>query len=411
MDSWSNRQLEIMKQGGNGQLKSFFSQLNLENSPISSLYITKGAYIYRKLLVEKVDSIFANINYNTEGNISNIDFCGGGSPNGTHFTGSSGDAYSESPGSPYKHLKIEDKMVYGKGEYLIEFDKNSLGMTLEKNSENEAAVSRVIPGSSAALKGVRVGDIAVAVMGKYVCEYDDIMHMIMCMPRPVLIAFRRHGHGQGDPQGKGQGDHHALPLSLSALPQSLPAFREMAPTMLLPLSGATLDVGSLIGSSSDDCISIINSSSSRNFNRNNNSENNINININSSSRRIAVGGDRVADTSSSASYNSKLEATEDDDSLSLFAGLTIRRSSEDENEKEEESTKNAAIFNAANVTTEEQSIIYTVAFSSSPLGLTLNIDDDGGGDIGLTVVSALKMGGRAQILGKQDGIRIIDLDS
>ncbi len=34
MDSWSERQVEMMKQGGNGQIKSFFSQLNIEISPI-----------------------------------------------------------------------------------------------------------------------------------------------------------------------------------------------------------------------------------------------------------------------------------------------------------------------------------------------------------------------------------------
>ena len=49
-----------MRQGGNGQIRDFFRKLDIENTPIVTLYSTKGATHYREKLKERVDKIMSD---------------------------------------------------------------------------------------------------------------------------------------------------------------------------------------------------------------------------------------------------------------------------------------------------------------------------------------------------------------
>jgi hypothetical protein len=48
-----------MRQGGNGQIREFFDSLQIGNSPVQTLYRTKGASHYREKLKERVDKIMS----------------------------------------------------------------------------------------------------------------------------------------------------------------------------------------------------------------------------------------------------------------------------------------------------------------------------------------------------------------
>lgn len=61
MDTWSPLQLEMMRQGGNGQIKDFFDKIDLvyQNNHITSIYSTEGASFYRHRLKDRVDQVLA----------------------------------------------------------------------------------------------------------------------------------------------------------------------------------------------------------------------------------------------------------------------------------------------------------------------------------------------------------------
>ncbi len=49
----------MMEEGGNGQLKDFFAQLNISGSSLDKLYLSKGAGHYRLRLKERVQKILS----------------------------------------------------------------------------------------------------------------------------------------------------------------------------------------------------------------------------------------------------------------------------------------------------------------------------------------------------------------
>lgn len=54
-------QVEMMRQGGNGQIREFYQKLQIENSPITILYSTKGANHYRDRLKERSDKVWLSL--------------------------------------------------------------------------------------------------------------------------------------------------------------------------------------------------------------------------------------------------------------------------------------------------------------------------------------------------------------
>ena len=59
MDTWTDSQIEMMRQGGNGQMQDFFQRLELDkdSSSTKNKYMTKGAIQYRQFLKDRVTQI------------------------------------------------------------------------------------------------------------------------------------------------------------------------------------------------------------------------------------------------------------------------------------------------------------------------------------------------------------------
>ena len=165
----------MMRQGGNNQIRRFFEKLEIENSPIQALYCTKGANHYRERLRERVDKIMS-------GEIKSERRVSSGSPDKKTLK-SDDDTVSKINSSPTTDIKSDVfKILFGEG---------AMGMTLTKDSKERASVSKLVPAGPAQANGVKIGDYIIGVAGKSVNNYEEIMHMIPCMSRPLEIQFSR----------------------------------------------------------------------------------------------------------------------------------------------------------------------------------------------------------------------------
>jgi C-terminal processing protease CtpA/Prc len=171
MDTWSLQQIETMRQGGNDQIRDFFRKLEIHNSPISTLYSTKGASHYREKLKERVEKIM-------KGEI----------PSARNTT----KAFTPT----IKEISSTIKTVSGNKKEKIEnftatFAEGPMGMTITKDFKGSAVISKLVPGGQGNIAGILVGDCIVGVAGKILSDYDEIMHMIPYMKRPVQLTVTR----------------------------------------------------------------------------------------------------------------------------------------------------------------------------------------------------------------------------
>eukprot|EP01035_Chromulina_nebulosa_P019366 gene19366-25233_t len=174
MDTWNSNQIAMMRYGGNGQIREFFKKLKIENSAINVLYMTKGAAHYRERLKERVEKILS-------GAIS--------PPDTMRLRTFSND------GLEIAKTVSTDSNDHNKNEKTIRFDcsfdTGPMGLTLTKDFKNSAVVSKIVKDGVANSNGVEVGDLVIGIMGKSMNDYDEIMHMILCMPRPIKLTFSR----------------------------------------------------------------------------------------------------------------------------------------------------------------------------------------------------------------------------
>ena len=126
----------MMRQGGNQQIRRFFQKIEIENSPILTLYCTKGASHYRERLRERVEKIMSGeiksekrIVHNSakEPTILASTSLKSSIPNGIH-----------TPSNISMSTRIEN--------FRIMFADGPMGMTLTKDSKEMALVSKLIPG-------------------------------------------------------------------------------------------------------------------------------------------------------------------------------------------------------------------------------------------------------------------------
>jgi hypothetical protein len=75
--------------------------------------------------------------------------------------------------------------------YEVTFGPGTMGMTLSKDFSGRGLVSKLVPGGPAAENGVGIGDHITGIARKRVDDYEEIMHMIPCMHRPLVIQFSR----------------------------------------------------------------------------------------------------------------------------------------------------------------------------------------------------------------------------
>jgi hypothetical protein len=134
MDSWSPVQIELMRQGGNGQIREFYKKLQLENSPIPILYSTKGANHYRERLRERAEKIIS-------GEIT------------PERRRSFKSEKTNDNGHDLNKKSSPRKEGYQTADFLtVSFCEGTMGLTLTKDTKGAAVVSRLVSGGAAEIK-------------------------------------------------------------------------------------------------------------------------------------------------------------------------------------------------------------------------------------------------------------------
>lgn len=175
-------QLEMMRQGGNGQIKRFFRRLEIATAAISELYNSQAAEHYRKKLEERVDKI-----------------CSGEVKSHVRIFHKVRSTSNDSNKSVEELSRVTASNIYS-----VKFGLGPLGITLTKDYNGEAVISRVVAGSPAETAGIQPGDYVKGVANIFSDKYDDIMNMICTSPRPFTILLLRCSS-------------HPLPYTSSAL--------------------------------------------------------------------------------------------------------------------------------------------------------------------------------------------------
>jgi hypothetical protein len=174
-----------MKQGGNAQIRRFFKKLAIENSPLQTLYCTKAAEHYREKLRERVGKVLSGELVSEKRSHSE-------------------KAKLQHPASPL--LPVPPSKTITANVIYARFNAGPMGMTLTKDFREQAYVSKLLPGGQAQQQGIKLGDIVIAVAGKTMASYDEIMHMIPLMPRPLELNLTRV---EASPS-KAEPIHHSL---------------------------------------------------------------------------------------------------------------------------------------------------------------------------------------------------------
>jgi hypothetical protein len=141
-----------LKQGGNSQLQNFFKSENISHLPLESRYESQAAETFRSQLREVVRR-----------NVSN---------------------------SP---LRDEQSPPFPKDHVIFEFTfwEGPIGLTLMKDEDSTAVVARLVANGPAHKKGVCVGDRIESIAGQSFLSYEELMDLILLLPRPVQIKFLR----------------------------------------------------------------------------------------------------------------------------------------------------------------------------------------------------------------------------
>jgi len=178
MDTWSQQQIEMMRQGGNTQIRDFFKRLQIENSPITTLYSTKGATHYRSKLKERVQKVLSGEISSDRKNQMNTT---------TYATPTKTPTKTKEIANKIDNKKVKESIIT---QHIV-FGPGSMGMTITKDYKGGAVVSKLVPQGAAQEKGVKLGDAVIGVAGKALQDFDEIMHMIPCMIRPLQLTFAR----------------------------------------------------------------------------------------------------------------------------------------------------------------------------------------------------------------------------
>ena len=169
MDTWSQDQVEMMLQGGNRQLHEYFDKLKIEYSSLAiekKLYQTRASAHYREKLRERVCFLA-------------LDKSLAGSPASTRR-----HSRSKIEKSPNGHIS-NVRSISGL------FTEGPLGMTLSQGEDGTAYVSYVANHGCAEKSGILEGDVVVAISGRLVANYEDVMDSIPFVQRPMRIDFTR----------------------------------------------------------------------------------------------------------------------------------------------------------------------------------------------------------------------------
>lgn len=178
MDSWTKLQVEMMKQGGNEQLRRYFKRFRIDRSTIRSVYCSVEAGNYREKLKNRAEKVI-----NGEIPSERLRYRKRESSNEKRKVSSERDFHRLSLDSIGQEI--------GLIQYSIEFLMGAMGMTLTKDIHGKAQVSKLVPAGQAETRGVKVGDYVMCVGGETLVHYDAIMDTIPLRPRPLILTFCR----------------------------------------------------------------------------------------------------------------------------------------------------------------------------------------------------------------------------
>ena len=210
MDTWSDQQLEMIRQGGNGRLRDFFIDCIVKNKAIEGAVDTKAweafytsdeAERYRvnlkKRATKRLDgasawdmnklerSVVEMPNAQRTASEDSIDAELGAEPEQNHSVSM----------SPSKEEMYDDRATR---MYSVTFYTATLGLSLRKHvSANSAFVSHVSSQGQAEAEGVIENDVILSVNGNTMHKYEDVMKAVQRSPRPTTITFMR-GFGTTD---------------------------------------------------------------------------------------------------------------------------------------------------------------------------------------------------------------------
>ncbi len=167
MDTWSQDQVDMMLQGGNRQLQEYFEKLKIEVASLSveKLYQTRASAHYREKLRERVCFLALDKSLSGIGN-------------------SPGPARRRSR-SRTDNCNTSTRIVSGT------FAEGPLGMTLSQGVDGGAYVSYIVRHGCAERCGIVENDVVISISGRSMTNYEDIMDSIPFAQRPMRIEFSR----------------------------------------------------------------------------------------------------------------------------------------------------------------------------------------------------------------------------
>lgn len=160
----------MMKYGGNGRIQAYFNKMNMSASAINILYSSQVASSYRQRLKEKVDLIVQTSLHDIYKNLC---------IQKAHSTNEIISAVDE-PVSKTEKMYVN-----------CVFERGPMGMTLTRDRNGNASVSRLYENGPAIIKGVNIGDKIVKIMGQDISKYDEVVHLILTSMRPIKVTFSR----------------------------------------------------------------------------------------------------------------------------------------------------------------------------------------------------------------------------
>jgi len=219
MDSWSDLQLAMMKQGGNGKLKQFFEYYKMpKDAPLDFKYKTKAGFFYRELLKAQAEGRDAPAAPNE---VEGLELVGNIAPP-TNIQPGSLQGFGSTPAPDSSSGFTFDKMktaTYGAMSDAAKATKNVVDKVGQKVKDPEFHQQVKDVGSKIASETKNAAGIAVEQGKKFAKELPGVANKGMAALKTgwgsaLNFIKEKTGTGQSQPQNSGivvdHGTHQEL---------------------------------------------------------------------------------------------------------------------------------------------------------------------------------------------------------
>ena len=214
MDSWSDQQLEMIRQGGNRRLQDYFNHCSkgakaingtVDTKALEAFYTSDDAERYRLNLKKRVNR---KLDRSRASNVGELEVSAEEMLKDARTASDDSDEAELYPGANQKHLvsmPLLNEEIYNDRAthvYSVTFYDATLGLSLRKGTgENSAFVSMVSAKGQAEAQGVLEKDVILSVNGKAMHKYDDVTKAVQRSLRPITITFLRRGMERSNAKG------------------------------------------------------------------------------------------------------------------------------------------------------------------------------------------------------------------